>query len=52
MPNVPIKYCLKFKNISETGNSGNIKILIVDKVKTAPLTTSIVKVPISEIEMF
>jgi Bardet-Biedl syndrome 1 protein len=51
MPNVPMKYSMKFKNISENGNSGAIKILILEKSRTSPLITSTIKVPISELEM-
>ena len=51
MPNIPLKYSLKFKNISENGMSGNIKIVIVDKVKTNPLVSTTIKVPISELDM-
>jgi Bardet-Biedl syndrome 1 protein len=51
MPNVPVKYSLKFKNISENGSSGNIKIIVVNKIRPTPLITSTVKVPISELEI-
>jgi Bardet-Biedl syndrome 1 protein len=51
MPNVPVKYSLKFKNISDNGNSGIIKIIVVDKIRPSPLITSTVKVPISELEI-
>jgi len=51
MPNIPIKYSLNFKNISETGASGIIKIILVDKLKTTPLIQTTMKVPISELEM-
>ena len=51
MPNIPIKYSLNFKNISETGASGIIKIIVVDKLKTSPLIQTTMKVPISELEM-
>ena len=51
MPNVAMKYSIKFRNISENGSSGNIKIIIVDKIRTSPLITSTIKVPISELEM-
>lgn len=51
MPNIPIKYSLKFKNITENGNSGNIKIIVVDKIRPSPLISSTVKVPISELEI-
>jgi len=51
MPNVPIKYYLKFRNVSENGISGMIKIFILDKSRTSPLITTTVKVPISEIDI-
>lgn len=51
MPNVPTKYSLKFRNISEAGSSANIKIMIIDKIRTTPLITSIIKVPVSELEI-
>lgn len=51
MPNVPTKYSLKFKNISENGSSGHIKIIILDKNRTTPLITTSVKVPVSEVEI-
>ena len=51
MPHVPIKYSLPFKNISENGSSGMIKIIIIDKFKNSPLIQSTIKVPVSELEM-
>ena len=51
MPHVPIKYSLPFKNISENGSSGMIKIIIMDKFKNSPLIQSTIKVPVSELEM-
>jgi Bardet-Biedl syndrome 1 protein len=51
MPNVPTKYALKFKNITESGSSGNVKLMIVDKTSTAPLIVNIIKVPVSELEL-
>ena len=51
MPHVPIKYSLNFKNISETGSSGMIKIIIVDKFQNTPLIQSTIKVPVSELEL-
>jgi ribosomal protein S28E/S33 len=52
MPSVPVKYSIAFKNISETGSSTNIKIIILDKIRTCPLITTNVKVPISELDIF
>ena len=37
MPNVPINYSLPFRNISETGASGNIKLLVLGKDEIIPL---------------
>ncbi len=51
MPNVAVKYSLRFKNVSENGVSGNIKIIVLDKARNSPLITSTVKVPISELEI-
>ena len=51
MPHVPIKYSLPFKNISENGSSGMIKIIIMDKFKNSPLIQTTIKVPVSELEM-
>ena len=51
MPHVPMKYSLTFKNISETGSGGLVKVIVVDKVKSQPLIQSTIKVPVSELEM-
>ena len=51
MPRIPIKYSLPFKNVSESGSSGMIKIIILDKEKSTPLIQSTIKVPVSELEM-
>ena len=51
MPHIPVKYSLNFKNISENGSSGMIKIIIVDKFQNSPLIQTTVKVPVSELEM-
>ena len=51
MPHIPIKYSLNFKNISESGSSGMIKIIIVDKFQNSPLIQYTIKVPVSELEM-
>ena len=51
MPHVPIKYALPFKNISENGSSGMIKIIIMDKFKNSPLIQTTIKIPVSELEM-
>jgi hypothetical protein len=51
MPHIPIKYSLNFKNISESGSSGMIKIIILDKEKSSPLIQTTIKVPVSELEM-
>ncbi len=51
MPHIPIKYSLNFKNISESGSSGMIKIIIVDKFQNAPLIQTTIKVPVSELEL-
>ena len=51
MPRIPIKYSLPFKNISESGSSGMIKIIILDKEKSSPLIQTTIKVPVSELEM-
>jgi hypothetical protein len=51
MPHVPIKYALPFKNISENGSSGMIKIIIMDKFKNSPLIQTTIKIPVSESEM-
>ena len=51
MPHIPVKYSLNFKNVSENGNSGMIKIIIVDKFQNSPLIQYTIKVPVSELEM-
>lgn len=51
MPYIPVKYSLAFRNISEVGSSGMIKIIIIDKNKNTPLIQTTVKVPISELEI-
>ena len=51
MPHVPTKYSLKFRNINEGGSSGSLKIMVVDRNLAAPLITSKIKVPISELEL-
>ena len=51
MPHVPVKYSLSFRNISETGSGGLVKVIVVDKVKSQPLIQSTIKVPVSELEM-
>ena len=51
MPHIPVKYSLSFKNISEMGSAGMIKVVIIDKLKSAPLIQSTIKVPVSELEI-
>jgi len=51
MPHIPTKYSLKFRNISDSGVSGIVKIMIVEKTNTAPLIVNKIKVPISELEL-
>jgi len=51
VPNVPIRYSMRFRNVSETGSSGNIKIHILDKARTSPLISTTIKVPISEVDI-
>lgn len=51
MPHIPTRYTLKFRNISDNGVSGNIKIMIIDKTSTAPLIVNKVKVPTSELDL-
>ena len=51
MPHVPVKYSLSFRNISEMGSAGMIKVVIIDKLKSAPLIQSTIKVPVSELEI-
>jgi Bardet-Biedl syndrome 1 protein len=51
MPNVPINYSLPFKNISENGSSGNIKLLVISKNEIIPLIQTNIKVPVSELDI-
>lgn len=51
MPNVPTKYSLMFRCISETGVSGTVKICVVDRNSAVPLIVNRIKVPISELEI-
>lgn len=51
MPHVPSKYSLRLRNISENGVSGDIKIIIVDKLNTTPLIVNRIKLPVSELEL-
>jgi len=51
MPNIQMRTSLKFKNIHETGNSGLLKIIVIDNLKPCPLIVSTLKVPVSELEL-
>lgn len=51
MPNIPINYSLPFRNISENGSSGNIKLLVIAKNEIIPLIQTNIKVPISELDI-
>lgn len=51
MPNVNMKYVVRFRNFSETGSSGVIRVVAVDKGNTTPLIICNVKVPVSELEL-
>jgi len=51
MPNIPINYSLPFRNISENGSSGNIKLLIIGKNEIIPLIQTNIKVPASELDI-
>lgn len=51
LPNVPLTYAINFRNVSDSGKSGLLKVSIVKKNETVPLITNILKVPISEIEL-
>ena len=51
MPNIPVNYSLAFRNISENGSSGNIKVIVVDKMKSIPLVQTNIKGPISEVDI-
>ena len=51
MPNIPINYSLPFRNISENGSSGNIKLLVIGKNEIIPLIQTNIKVPVSELDI-
>jgi hypothetical protein len=51
MPHIPTKYSLSFRNISQTGSSSDVKIMIIDRNSTTPLIVNRVKVPVSELEL-
>ena len=51
MPNVPVSYSLPFRNISENGSSGNIKLLVIGKNEIIPLIQTNIKVPVSELDI-
>ena len=51
MPNVAVNYSLPFRNISETGSSGNIKLLVLGKNEIIPLIQTNIKVPVSELDI-
>ena len=51
MPNVPVNYSLPFRNISENGSSGNIKLLVIGKNEILPLIQTNIKVPVSELDI-
>lgn len=51
MPNVPVNYSLPFRNISENGSSGSIKLLIIGKNEIIPLIQTNIKVPASELDI-
>ena len=51
MPNIPITYSLPFRNINENGASGNIKIIIIKKNELVPLIQTMIKVPVSELDI-
>ena len=51
MPNVPVNYSLPFRNISENGSSGNIKLLVIGKNEIIPLIQTNIKVPVSELDI-
>jgi len=50
MPNIQMRNSLTFRNINETGNSGLLKIIVIDSLKPCPLIVSTLKVPVSELE--
>jgi len=52
MPHIPTKYSLKFRNISETGSAGYVKVMIIDRNNTSPLIVNKIKVPISELDLY
>ena len=47
MSNVPINYSLPFRNISENGSSGNIKLLVIGKNEIISLIQTNIKLPVS-----
>ena len=51
MPNIPMSYSIRFRNINENGASGNIKVIIVDKNEVLPLIQTNIKVPVSELDI-
>ena len=51
MPNIPMSYSMRFRNINENGASGNIKLVIVDKNEVVPLIQTNIKVPVSELDI-
>ena len=51
MPNIPMSYSIRFRNINENGASGNIKVVIVDKNEVVPLIQTNIKVPVSELDI-
>ena len=51
MPNIPMSYSMRFRNINENGASGNIKVIIVDKNEVLPLIQTNIKVPVSELDI-
>ena len=51
MPNIPVNYSLPFRNISENGSSGNIKLLVLGKNEILPLIQTNIKVPVSELDI-
>ena len=51
MPNIPVNYSLPFRNISENGASGNIKLMVIGKNEILPLIQTNIKVPVSELDI-
>ena len=51
MPNIPMSYSMRFRNINENGASGNIKVVIIDKNEIVPLIQTNIKVPVSELDI-